>query len=728
MNLKKNNFAFLMMLALILLNSCSYESDSSNNDSLPTNDTIKPYHSDLLKSNEINEYITINNISTDSFLYNPENLYNSSGMSGNYSYSHTHSFENPRENMFLSKANYIIIELKDIAQLGHLYIWNYNNFKYITSSVKKISIEYSLDGTNYVNFEGNYELSKNDGKNNCSYSLINENEYLDLQGITANYLKINFIENYGGIYNGLSEIRLYKYQNEIKEGNEITATIFKNNNSYINKKNSYVCTNVALDKKNTLDALASNNQNLMYKSANKEITFYFDGNYPLSKIGIWNYNDYNNLNCGIKNIEISYSLNGKEFHLIGNYKLNKATGKNNEKVSNIIEFDTIQAQYVRIKYLENYGGLDYGLTGVKFILGKGYVSKENVFYSGLFSSYNGWTGADGIFGVNLDGNQSISGKKDTFFNFSDTYIGTVNPINKHRQNYYLKNNSFAYFANDTIDFIIDNEVIGVDKMESRSNSDAFAWLGDGFVANNKYYVSRLYITKEGVLGFSQKGEDLVSFDIIDGKIDFSTRKDIIDTNTNKLSYFSNNKSIIFGSAYFENTINSSTLNPDGYIYNFGYLDEEGKRMLVCSRFKEEDVENFEKYEYLSDTGWTNSIETVKGLIDHVSCEMSVIEINDPNSKYYGKFMLTFQKDTIGNEICVSLANSLFESFQDSYIIYSAKETLLTKGLSQYNAKMHPTLSYPNRYVISYNLNESGSNINATNGDIYHPRFIELFII
>ena len=108
--------------------------------------------------------------------------------------------------------------------------------------------------------------------------------------------------------------------------------------------------------------------------------------------------------------------------------------------------------------------------------------------------------------------------------------------------------------------------------------------------------------------------------------------------------------------------------------------------------------------------------------------MSVTEINDEESEYYGKFLLTYEKDTIGDEICVAYADSLGEEFKDSTVVYSAIDTKKIEGTSHYNAKMHPTLSTRDNLVITYNLNESVFGVNSNNADVYHPRFLNLFRI
>ena len=214
------------------------------------------------------------------------------------------------------------------------------------------------------------------------------------------------------------------------------------------------------------------------------------------------------------------------------------------------------------------------------------------------------------------------------------------------------------------------------------------------------------------------------------KFPFSTKKEFIDTNTNKLSYISkdSNLSIIFGSAIFENTKEAGALNPNGYIYNFGYRDDKNasySRGLVVSRVKAEEIEDFSKYEYLSDSGWQDDITKTIPLIDRVSCEMSVTEVNNPNSPYYGKFVLTYEKDTIGNEICVAYADRLGDKFNESRTVFTILDRDRINNVSNYNAKMHPTLSTDNCYVISYNLNESQSGVNNFNADVYRPRFLNL---
>ena len=739
MNLRKCSKVFLSLLCLTSLFSCASKQGEDNSyfESKDQVNEQKEYVKILKPSVNVGSLIEDIEVYPSSQMYKASNLVNSSGMSGDKSYKHKHDFNSPRDTMYLSQANQktneIILQLPSILQLGRLYIWNYNNFAKIDCSVKEFEIYYSSDGHNFTKYEDKFILDKNEGNTFSLPSKVNGKDYLDLQAISAKYLKIKFISNYGGINYGLSEIRLYEYKGDVKKGNEISTTMLKPKNKYLSKSTYNLVNGSGISSLDSLDSKVSNNPYFMHKSTLKELTFDLKGQYPIGKIAFWNYNEVNNLTCGVKDVEIYTSINGKNFVLSKTVSINQASGSNEEKVSSIIDMDNISAQYVKLIFKSNYGGQEYGLSNVRFILGEGKVCEPNDLLTGMFSSYEGWSGADGIFNVRLNGNQSIGSEGKSFFNFSDTYIGKVDPVTKRRSNYIFKNNTFAYFDNDEVNFVIDKEHISPEKIESRSENDAYNWLGDSLVIGDKYYATSLYIAKQGALGFEQRGEDLVRFNIVNNEIDFESRTPIIDENTNKLSYFSNDGklSIIFGAAYFENTIQAGALNPDGYIYNYGYRDDDNasySRGLVVCRFKEEDIENFSKYQYLSSYGWVSDIKETTPLCERVSCEMSVVEINNPESEYYGKYLLTYQQDTIGTEICIAISDGPYNLFKSSTVIYSTPEQLHMDNISQYNAKMHPTLSSKDKYVISYNLNESSFGGNDNNGDIYHPRFITLFSI
>jgi len=740
----KKIIAKLTILSFLsLLVSCSGGTSSTREETSSSNFSYGT------KINSGEEYVYANEESRDigpfidgviaysnSELYSVGNVTNDSGMSGAESYLHTHTSGEPRDNMWLSAKdktdNSVILKLPRPAQIGKVYFWNYNNFAKIDSSVKDFQIEYSSDGGDYVSFkEGElFTLDQSQGDSALSGQAI------DLEGISTQFIKIVPISNYGGDYFGLSEIRIYQYKNKMEKGSRIAANImeFETEPNIVYEEN--MCNGSGISSVNSSDGKVSNNPYYMYKAIDSQATFTFNGNYPLSKVSIWNYNDPDYLGLGVKDCSFSYSIDGSSWISLGEYTIAQATGSNSEAVSSEFEFENVSMQYLRLNYTSNYAGTSYyGLSEIRFYAGEGSVTELDIEHTGWFSSYDsGWAGADGIFNTRLSGDNSIGSDGDSFFNFSDTYVGTVNSITKLRNNNVMQNNSFATLGSDGIlSFITSNEAVpfSPEKDETRSSADAFYWLGDTFVVEDTLYVSVLYIAQEGALGFTQKGEDLIALDIVQGEVDFSSARIIKDSTNNKLAYVSDegDLSIIFGAAIFENTIQSNALNPDGYIYNYGYMDDTREtynpRTLVVSRVKKESVEDFSQYEYFDGTDWSNDITSCRGLIDYVACEMSIVEMNDPESEDYGKFILTYEKYTISNDICIAKSDSLFGLFTDSKVIYDAPEKITMANVSNYNAKMHPTLSTSDRLVISYNLNESKAGVNNSNADIYRPRFVYL---
>lgn len=745
MSLKK--ISRLLPLSLLIFSvSCggNTNNESSTTSSVPPSSNQDKneqgeYHKELLASEEDGlEIQGISATSSTNSIYSVENIVNCSGMSGEKSFAHKHTNTSSDKTMYLSEENsaQVILELPAIMQLGRVYIWNYNNVEEIDSSLKTFDIYYSSDGYEYLKFNNDpYTIEKNSGQASSLANKINNQDYLDLQGISAKYIKLDLLSSYGGNKVGLSEIRVYQFKSKVMKGNEVNASPFVMKGKYLSKDAYNLVNGSGISQINTLEAKGTNNPYFMYKTSSRELTFHLNGNYPIQKIGIWNYNDPLELNAGVKDLEVYTSLNGTSFDLVGTYTISQATGSDEESVNSVIELNNAQAQFIKFKYKSNYGGSGNGLSEVKFILGEGLVGEPKVKTTGLFSNYEGWSGADGIFSTSLDGNQSLSNPRDSFLHFSDTYFGKVDPVTKRRSGITFKNNSFAYVKGDNIEFL-DEKLLHItpEFMEERSSAPAINWLGDSLVIDDKLYIYTHYIAKEGIVGFTQKGVDLVRFDIVDNQVDVNSKTTIIDENTNKLGYVSKDGSlsILFGSAIFENTVEAGALNPDGYIYNYGYRDDSNSpnfRELVVCRVKQENIEDLSKYEYYSDEGWVTDITKTKPLHSGVACEMSVVEINDPNSEDYGKFVVTYQKDTIGNEIQIAKSNSLFGEFSEVQTIYATPECLTMDNIAQYNGKMHPSLSSQNEILVSYTLNEAfGGNLNITNGDIYHPRFISLYNI
>lgn len=92
--------------------------------------------------------------------------------------------------------------------------------------------------------------------------------------------------------------------------------------------------------------------------------------YTLGTSNIWNLNDPDFLNDGIKDVIIDYSVNGTTWVELGQYTLEQATGKSIYEGSVGPDFQGRNAQFVLITAVNNYGGSCFGLSEVRLNIGE----------------------------------------------------------------------------------------------------------------------------------------------------------------------------------------------------------------------------------------------------------------------------------------------------------------------------------------------------------------------
>lgn len=96
----------------------------------------------------------------------------------------------------------------------------------------------------------------------------------------------------------------------------------------------------------------------------------------LGQLHIWNYNLPRHLSDGMKDITVSYSLDGKRFKRLGDFTLNPAYSSENElydgnAASNVgedrkpIDFCGIPAKFIKITPKSNFDGNGYGLSQIR---------------------------------------------------------------------------------------------------------------------------------------------------------------------------------------------------------------------------------------------------------------------------------------------------------------------------------------------------------------------------
>ena len=732
--------------------------------------------------NKLGEYLS-GTAQSDSELYAASNVYNNSGMSGDDGITHTHTNQNAETKMWLSKPNdftktNITIELKNTNQLGYMFVWNYNEQGETENGMRKVRISTSEDGVAFTNV-GDYEFAEASGTGNIKASnLQGSGEPIDLGGVTAKYVRIQPLQengNWGGSSYGLSEVKIFEYKEPAAENAYIKAAPYHATDKS-RVSNQYVLTNgEGMSDAKTAAAVHDNDPEHMWLAASSTLTFDLRGSYPLSSLYIWNYNDKDALDCGAKEIEVSYTVDGGKsteyWDKLGTFTVPAATGSNEEKASLRIDFKNERARFVRFTIKSNYGGDKKGLSAVRFYCGDGAVVEPAHQWTSLLSNYSGFAGADGYFSVSMSGQEYGKGLNErgtdakSFFVFSDTtVINDVDEVTRTTtQSVNMPNNSYAVFTgndpfNGSIEFMYSNETTGSSKVPIRPETDRPGsnpryWLGAPVVLGNKIYITPHFV--EGVsygMGFEQTGCDLAYFTMDNGVVDFDSYTLFEDREAKYLSSFTwpeggkgsgpYTSGMFFNAGFLVNTEEAGAPNPDGYVYNYGYYDAEGAgkgRTLVLARCKPDEIEDFTKLEYYTGTGsgWSKNIRDVASLCPNVSTELSVTPITE--GEYAGKYLLVYQQGTITQLMAARIADTPWGPFSEEIpLYYSTEPGIINAQIKEhnpngnqdaycYNAKAHPSLSNTGELILTYNMNYMGSGWTGIQNcvDCYHPRFLRL---
>jgi hypothetical protein len=102
------------------------------------------------------------------------------------------------------------------------------------------------------------------------------------------------------------------------------------------------------------------------REAGHWILYDFNQPYQLYSTKIWNTNDPATLANGVKDVVIDYSLDGNAWLEAGVYEWGQATGKSYYEGFDGPDLGGIQARYLLITALSNWGGPCYGLSEIQF--------------------------------------------------------------------------------------------------------------------------------------------------------------------------------------------------------------------------------------------------------------------------------------------------------------------------------------------------------------------------
>jgi len=344
-------------------------------------------------------------------------------------------------------------------------------------------------------------------------------------------------------------------------------------------------------------------------------------------------------------------------------------------------------------------------------------------WTNLFNRNQGWTGADGIYSIPLDGSEQYSENSvgNTLFLFSDTFIGSVK-ADSTRVASTLVNNTLGLLQgnlplDENMNFTWGEKDDGSPAAvfipdTPQSNTGDWYWLMDGIAIDDTVYVYGMRLRKPPdpwqILGVS-----LISF-CVDDSLNLT---DVKQVDTPLMAESVDGKEIIIGQAIMPMTTVSGNPGADGYIYVYGPMSDQGAREMAASRFIPGDIRDFSKYRFWDGNNWVADISQCVGITGNISMEFSVTPLAN------GRFITVFQLNTVGRSVAVRFGESPVGPFDFYKIIWDCPESDVWSNAFAYNAKAHPHLSKPGELLISYNVNAGWDSF--IYADIYRPRFIVL---
>lgn len=350
-------------------------------------------------------------------------------------------------------------------------------------------------------------------------------------------------------------------------------------------------------------------------------------------------------------------------------------------------------------------------------------------WTSFFDTSSGWTGADGIFALPLDGNDAPGGidRTSTVFVFSDTFIGDVNSGGA-RVN--------AQMVNNTLGFLRQGEFTQGAKFfwdQSGANPGAMVvpntplsevgdwyWFADGVVLGDEIHVLAMRMHSlpgGGSFGFERGGMALISMPKAGPYVPSSISQ--VDAPVGLPPVVGGRGGIFFGAGIFSNTAAAGAPNPDGFLYIYGSQEDPLVKKLVVARVQPQSFTDFDAWRYWNGHSWVRDIRQVVTVAGRISNELSVSPT--PN----GQYALIFSLDTLSGRVAMKLADNPWGPFGPAEVLWEIETPPSLDDLFTYNAKAHPHLSEPGELLISWNVNTFEFWDHFTYADIYRPRFIKL---
>lgn len=702
-------------------------------------------------------------------------LVNDSGMSGLWYSNHLHAaFDGTTEKgaryvdemMYAADApqQSLYFDLGSVQALGQLCIWNYQDTSDLGSCVKEIVISYSTDNQTYQTF-GSFTLAQSDPEDAVAHggciasNLDGTGLPIDFGGLSARYLVFTPISNYGGSKYGLSEIRVFRQKTRPSDGDMIWPESFtprlETNAENLTNGTGMSLLNGTINSGETAD---NDPVNMWYSPEGgpaSMVILNLDGTYPLSSLKIWNYNDPNNLDAGVKQVEIFYTTgeacNIKQSETeqdylnfdtgswkeLGTYTLEKGTGSSELSASLTVDLSNIHAQHIKIKPVNNYGGDGFGLSEIRIYASTGWAVEPARLWNGIVSTSGsfayhgntsadpfamkdqggGWVGGDGIFSTSLTDEQlpgSINEDSVTLFTFQDSFIGNFGNYRKFSADSgYFYSGGFSMGMRNMAYMFLKGNVADVRNVQFyyKLNNDLSKQNEGENILPGKYWVSDSTVIDGQVytIGnvFNEKmGTDSKDFYL--QKVDPETGCVTMDEVATRLQEGVDHdlpRGLGFEAIYEEGD----------YVYQYGRKDSK----LIVRRTTKESYKSFTGWEYWDGSNWNTNANRCTTISEcSMGNEFNVTYM--PTGAFAGKYVAVFTEGSIWGTVTCAVSDSITGPFKRLREVSDAKSLFWAPERYQmyltsykdsrdyyvqwnYNAKAQPAISQKDELLITYHF-------------------------
>lgn len=324
----------------------------------------------------------------------------------------------------------------------------------------------------------------------------------------------------------------------------------------------------------------------------------------------------------------------------------------------------------------------------------------------LFSSTDGWIGADGVYSVPLPDDS-------TLWIFGDTLVGRVRDGRRH--NLTMVNNSFArqrgWGANAQVELLLNRDAAG--KATSYivpEGTPGYYWIWDGIVLDGKLYAFTTRLTSPGTItafDWTLMDQSLI---VVENPLD-DPAKWRVRQHDLPFGAFTEEYEALWG---------LEVLLADGHVYVYGTTRQRSgdPRGLVVARVLPSDLVRFDCWRFFKEGAWQPDARQCSALTRGVGTEGSVTWVPDRRRYVY------VYSPPLDPRILLRTAETPVGPWSEAVTAYTCPETTWDPRIFCYAGKARLIPGTTDQLLISYATNSFDMLPHVTaDARVYTPRFV-----